>query len=327
MPENTKVNGRTGTVITNHRNLNRVLTTTGNSCKKRTKDADASEHVDRQSRRGNERDESSKPHSGSRFKLERERRRSRSPRDRSYERKHRDHYHRRRDEERQQRSPRSPTTKDEGNSKKKRLICDELNESTSRRQAGPLPSQADSFSAIKDPSSLALTKGDDAIKEKQKPNMAPTGILAAATNTVATGDGTAIVLKYHEPPEARKPPAKDQWKLFVFKGADIVETIDLSTRSCWLIGREVAVVDMPAEHPSISKQHAVIQFRFVDKRNEYGEKIGKVKPYIIDLDSANGTKLNKEEIPDSRYLELRDKDLIQFGHSSREYVLMLPPKD
>jgi smad nuclear-interacting protein 1 len=36
--------------------------------------------------------------------------------------------------------------------------------------------------------------------------------------------------------------------------------------------------------------------------------------------------LNKEEIPASRYLELRDKDMIQFGHSTREYVLMLSPK-
>jgi smad nuclear-interacting protein 1 len=86
-------------------------------------------------------------------------------------------------------------------------------------------------------------------------------------------------------------------------------------------------VDLPAEHPSISKQHAVIQFRHIEKTNEYGDRIGKVRPYIIDLESANGTKLNGEEIPASRYLELRDKDLLQFGDSTREYVLMLPPKD
>jgi len=86
------------------------------------------------------------------------------------------------------------------------------------------------------------------IPDKEKPNFAPTGLLAAATKSVAQADGTAIVLKYHEPPEARKPSAKDVWKLFVFKGSDIVETIELSLRTCWLVGREVAVVDMPAEH-------------------------------------------------------------------------------
>ena len=112
----------------------------------------------------------------------------------------------------------------------------------------------------------------------------------------------------------------------MFKGADILETIELSRRSCWLIGRELAVVDMAAEHPSISKQHAVIQFRYIEKKNEFGDKLGKVRPYIIDLQSANGTLLNKEAIPPSRYLELRGKDVVQFGHSTREYVLMLSPK-
>ena len=137
------------------------------------------------------------------------------------------------------------------------------------------------------------------------------------------GELERFILSSNEPAEARKPPAKDEWKLFVFKGADILETIELSKRSCWLIGRELAVVDMAAEHPSISKQHAVIQFRYIEKKNEFGDRTGKVKPYIIDLESANGTLLNKEELPPSRYLELRDKDMIQFGHSTREYVLML----
>lgn len=286
---------------------------------KRAKDDDDSERVGEQSRKDDRRNDYRGMREGER---DYRRRRSESPRERGSERRYRDRQHRDHDEDRKRRSSRSPLSK-EGLGKKQKLIGDS---STSRKQAGPLPSQADSFSLNKDPST-ALTKDEDATIEKQKPNIAPTGILAAVSNTVATGDGAAIVLKYHEPSEARKPPARDQWKLFVFKGAEIVETIELGTRSCWLIGREIAVVDLPAEHPSISKQHAVIQFRFIEKRNEYGDKVGKVKPYIIDLDSANGSKLNKEDIPGSRYLELRDKDMIQFGHSTREYVLMLPPKD
>ncbi|KUJ10765.1 SMAD/FHA domain-containing protein, partial [Mollisia scopiformis] len=194
----------------------------------------------------------------------------------------------------------------------------------SRKAKGPLPSQAASFQANEDPSKALVAAGD--VPEKQKPSLASTGLLAAASNSVTQADGSSIALKYHEPPEARKPPSKDEWKLFVFKGADILETIELSLRSCWLVGREVAVVDMAAEHPSVSKQHAVIQFRYVEKTNEYGDKLGRVRPYLIDLESANGTSLNKEEISPSRYLELRDKDMIQFGHSTREYVLMLSPK-
>lgn len=182
------------------------------------------------------------------------------------------------------------------------------------RRGGPLPSQADSF---------AISNGEEPEKPKEKPNFGITGHLAAASNSVVQADGTTITLKYHEPPESRKPPPRDQWKLFVFKGKDVVDTIELSTRSCWLVGREATVVDLLAENPSISKQHAVIQFRYTEKRNEYGDKIGKVKPYLLDLESANRTKLNGEEVPDRRYLELRPKDVIKFGSSEREYVVML----
>jgi len=186
------------------------------------------------------------------------------------------------------------------------------------KRSGPLPSQADSF---------ALNNGEEPPKPTEKINYGASGVLAAASNSVTQADGSTIVLKYHEPSEARKPSPKDQWKLFVFKGEDIIDTVPLSNRSCWLVGRDMAVVDMLAEHPSISKQHAVIQFRYIEKRNEYGDKIGKVKPYLIDLESANGTTLNSKKAPQSRYLELRDKDVIQFGQSTREYVLMLAPKD
>ena len=188
------------------------------------------------------------------------------------------------------------------------------------RSKGPLPSQQQAYT--KDPASTTITKHPES--EKQRPNYAPTGKLAAETNTVA---GTSIVLKYNEPPEARLPPSSAPWRLYVFKGKDLLETIPLSTRSCWLFGRERAVVDFPTEHPSCSKQHAVLQFRFVEKKNEYGDKVGGVKPYVIDLDSANGTKLNGEKVEGRRYVEVMSGDVVTFGESTREYVLMLPPKE
>lgn len=182
------------------------------------------------------------------------------------------------------------------------------------RRTGPLPSQADSF---------AVSNGEEPEKPKEQPNFGNTGALAAASNSVTQADGTTVTLKYHEPPEARKPSARDEWKLFVFKGNDVVDTIELGSRSCWLVGREATIVDMVAEHPSISKQHAVIQFRYTEKRNEFGDRIGRVKPYLIDLESANGTELNGDKVPDRRYLELRPKDVVKFGLSTREYVIML----
>ncbi|KAJ9271800.1 hypothetical protein DTO212C5_2225 [Paecilomyces variotii] len=188
-----------------------------------------------------------------------------------------------------------------------------------KRSKGPLPSQKDAFSN-------EVAKTDSPAPEKQRPNFANTGRLAAESNTV-TVNGTSVVLKYHEPPEARKPPAKDAWRLYVFKGSDLLETVELGGRSCWLIGRERLVVDFPVDHPSCSKQHAAIQFRYVEKRNEFGDRIGRVRPYLIDLESANGSMVNEELIPPGRYVELRDKDVLKFGLSSREYVLMLPPPE
>jgi pSer/pThr/pTyr-binding forkhead associated (FHA) protein len=56
--------------------------------------------------------------------------------------------------------------------------------------------------------------------------------------------------------------------------------------------------------------------------NEFGEKKGVIKPFIIDLDSTNGTHVNDEQIPPARYYELKLNDSIKFGTSSREFVLL-----
>ena len=55
--------------------------------------------------------------------------------------------------------------------------------------------------------------------------------------------------------------------------------------------------------------------------------MGSVRPYVLDLESANGTKVNGDVVPERRYVELRSGDVVKFGESTREYVLILPPKD
>ncbi|XP_014554967.1 hypothetical protein COCVIDRAFT_103649 [Bipolaris victoriae FI3] len=196
-----------------------------------------------------------------------------------------------------------------------------------KREKKPLPSQEISFRGLDD-SAQPPSKYGGAPADKEKPNFKPTGALAKAANRV---EGTKISLKYHEPAEARKPPSSQPWRMFVFKGDDVVDTIELWQKSCWLLGRSHEVVDYVLEHPSSSGQHAVIQFRYIQKtvEDEFGVKStrGKVKPYIIDLESSNGTELNGEDLEASRYFELRDKDIIKFGGSEREYVVMLPPAD
>lgn len=237
----------------------------------------------------------------------------RNPRERDDDHNDRDRpSRRRRDEHHRSRSP---------DPKRRRRSVEKDSRSHSPRapvrSRGALPSQNDAFQ------STEVTKIDGSpAPEKEKPNFGNTGRLAAESNTVSVNGGS-VVLKYHEPPEARKPPGKDGWRLYVFKGEDLLEVVPLGERSCWLVGREKLVVDFPIEHPSCSKQHAAIQFRYVEKRNEFGDKLGRVRPYLIDLESANGSMVNGDLAPGGRYVELRDKDVLKFGHSSREYVLML----
>lgn len=197
------------------------------------------------------------------------------------------------------------------------------------RRRGPLRDQVAIFREEIDKRRGRPNRPDDEPPiEKQTPNYNPTGILAKESNRV---QGTKIVLKYHEPPEARKPPLSKQWRLYIFKGDEVVDTILLYQRSCWLIGREAAVADIRVDHPSISGQHAAIQFRNVKKKvkGEFGEEVKRdvVRPYIIDLESSNGTFLNGDRIEKARYLEVKDKDIIKLGGSDRDYVFMLPPKD
>lgn len=221
------------------------------------------------------------------------------------------------DEERPREKPRYRERSPDLSRPKRRRDSRSMSPLPLTRSRKPLPSQNRAFEQDQGTEST--------IVEKQKPNFALSGRLAAASNTVQTA-GQTIVLKYHEPPEARKPPSRDTWRMYIFKDDEIVDTIHLFEQSCWLFGREAAVTDIPIDHLSCSKQHAVIQFRHIEKRNEFGDKIGKVKPYVLDLESSNGTFVNKERVPEAKYVELKDKDVLKFGRSRREYVIQLPAR-
>ena len=70
-----------------------------------------------------------------------------------------------------------------------------------------------------------------------------------------------VVVKYSEPLEARIP--KRRWRFYVFKGDETLPTLYLHRQSAYLMGRDRKVADIPLDHPSVSKQHAVLQFRLV----------------------------------------------------------------
>lgn len=151
--------------------------------------------------------------------------------------------------------------------------------------------------------------------EKEKPNFGLSGALTEDTNTV---NGT--VIKYSEPPEARKP--KRHWRLYPFKGEMALPTLHIHRQSSFLVGRDRKVCDLAVDHPSCSKQHAALQYRLVPFEREDGSSGKRVRLYLIDLESSNGTFLNSKKIDPRKYYELFEKDVIKFGFSSREYVLL-----
>ncbi|XP_071955351.1 smad nuclear-interacting protein 1-like [Antedon mediterranea] len=156
---------------------------------------------------------------------------------------------------------------------------------------------------------------EEPAQPKQGPDFGLSGKLAEETNTFR-----GIVIKYNEPPEARKP--KKKWRLYVFKGAEQMPVLQVHRQSAYLLGRDRMVADIPIDHPSCSKQHAALQFRLVNYQRDDGTTGRRVKPFVIDLNSSNGTVVNNVKVEPQRYVELFEKDVVKFGYSSREYVLL-----
>lgn len=163
---------------------------------------------------------------------------------------------------------------------------------------------------------------DSPSKEKKKKKIKPiyelSGKLSEQQRTTTSG----IILKFSEPPDAKIPQDK-KWALYPFKNDQALESIPLENASAFLIGRDRLVAQIPVDHLSCSNQHAVIQFRSVlvnDEKTGAQKKV--TRPYIMDLESTNGTFLNGEQLPSLRYVELREKDCLKFGSSSRDYILL-----
>lgn len=146
-------------------------------------------------------------------------------------------------------------------------------------------------------------------------NYEKTGALLADTNAK-----NGVVVRFAPPADARKPDLN--WRLYVFKGDEQLDTLHVHRQASFLIGRDPAVADILVNHPSCSKQHAALVFRYRTIDNRNGTKAGAIHPYLIDLESTNGSYINEERIEGARFYQLKPKDGIRFGGSTREYVLM-----
>uniref|UniRef100_A0ACD5ZVH6 Uncharacterized protein n=1 Tax=Avena sativa TaxID=4498 RepID=A0ACD5ZVH6_AVESA len=129
-------------------------------------------------------------------------------------------------------------------------------------------------------------------------------------------------------PRPRAPYAIPDWSaapdhpffLEVIKSGQSFEKLDVSKKGAYMFGR-VDLCDFVLDHPTISRFHAVLQFR-----ND-----GEV--FLYDLGSTHGSSINKTQIKKKMYTKIHVGDIIRFGQSSRLYLfqgpseLMPPEKD
>ncbi|KAF9585415.1 Kanadaptin [Lunasporangiospora selenospora] len=112
-------------------------------------------------------------------------------------------------------------------------------------------------------------------------------------------------LKYQKPSWSGHP--NQQFFFEVIKNGVIVETIMVPEKEFLVIGR-LPMCDIEMEHPSLSRYHAVIQFK------SNGDC------YIYDMNSSHGTRLNKNRIPAGMHVTLKPGDQLKFGESTRIYL-------
>lgn len=147
-------------------------------------------------------------------------------------------------------------------------------------------------------------------------------------------------MPYTVPHWSGEPPRDHTFSLTVIKNGTIIDEVGLNGKAFVVFGR-LPNCDIQLEHPSISRYHAVLQYRPVsqetDSSNEEGEgkeREGETKSrsvfstnphdpgyYVYDLGSTHGTYLNKSRLDQRCYYRVRVGQMIKFGGSSRLFLL------
>ncbi|KAG3120575.1 hypothetical protein PI125_g1036 [Phytophthora idaei] len=120
-------------------------------------------------------------------------------------------------------------------------------------------------------------------------------------------------MAFSAPKWASSPARRNhQATLQVEKGGECIEQISVGIRSCYVLGRSEELSDVWLQHPSISRQHAVVAHD------------NKERVCLMDLGSAQGTFVNDQEIEPNQPRALKSGDHIKFGASTRTYVFQSP---
>lgn len=126
-----------------------------------------------------------------------------------------------------------------------------------------------------------------------------------------------IAIPYKEP--SWGGIAEEEYRFEVLKNGTIIDNVKLD-KSFIVFGR-LPSCDVPMEHPSLSRHHAVVQFcKTPTPEQEKGW-------YLYDLDSTHGTWINKNKVYPKKYYRIRVGHVLKFGGSSRLHILQGPEDD
>ncbi|KMT18728.1 hypothetical protein BVRB_2g028510 [Beta vulgaris subsp. vulgaris] len=175
----------------------------------------------------------------------------------------------------------------------------------------PPPEPAPPSSSSNDVVSTTVSSSEPESEETPQPSlMAPPPNPNHSTEKVS--------VPYSIPPWSEAPSLP--FFLEVLKDGAIIDNLDVTKKGAYMFGR-IDMCDFVLEHPTISRFHAVLQFR------------GDGSAYLYDLGSTHGTSINKKQVQKKEYVDLHVGDVIRFGVSSRLYIfqgpeeLMLPEAD
>ena len=115
----------------------------------------------------------------------------------------------------------------------------------------------------------------------------------------------------------------------VIKNGTVIDEVSLAQKPYIVFGR-LPCCDVQLEHPSLSRYHAVLQYRpHIETSTETEQSHNQALTgnpqesgyYVYDLGSTHGTYINKTQINARCYYRLRIGQMVKFGGSSRMFLL------